>query len=607
MRNRKAPKTLAEEVADLEDPAPKDLDPEQPDVGDSSDGDSGEDTARATGHYLEVSKGKIRKPIPSLGPEYSGSHISRDDFFDPEGGSDDDPFASAPSEQSGSSDAGDTGEFVDPDDIDPDLEEHVDEDEEIDSDEAFGEDDEANYHGFTFRGSKSAQGRLDEDSEAAGYLGTEVLDEDRSSISELGSDKTDIAQAPDGTVGYSIDQTKSEPDSGDNMDEDPDVEMEDKSSISSEAEELSSEALGSSTDESSTPPPADNDRAALRKIMADSQELITSNLSKAAESDVAKGQAIKEQRRAFDSLLNTRIRLQKAMVATNSLPSLGPTSSKSADPAVEAAETAALKLWSTMDSLRHSLQHKSSSKFVPPMPIQAGSGTPLSTLWTHMQAREHHIRPHRLSTFNKWASKTAPTSSLPRANKFSSTPTQQPLSAVLEQQLTSTANMEKLVAKTRIPRSCAPLQAAAATASSKHSESTDLLPDIESTLIYDDADFYSLLLRDLLDQRSSDPNPNNSSIPSLVPSTMPGIKDPALRIQKKRVDTKASKGRKIRYTVQEKVQNFMAPDERGKWGERQRDELFKGLLGKRVMREDDEMMDESEDERKAEDGLRLFR
>ena len=50
---------------------------------------------------------------------------------------------------------------------------------------------------------------------------------------------------------------------------------------------------------------------------------------------------------------------------------------------------------------------------------------------------------------------------------------------------------------------------------------------------------------------------------------------------KKEVDTKASKGRKIRYHVHEKIQNFMMPiPNDGGWHEEQIDELFSSLLGK---------------------------
>lgn len=83
---------------------------------------------------------------------------------------------------------------------------------------------------------------------------------------------------------------------------------------------------------------------------------------------------------------------------------------------------------------------------------------------------------------------------------------------------------------------------------------------------------------------------------------------------KKPVDTKASKGRKMRYTVQEKLQNFMAPDDVGSWGERQRAELFGSLFGRKVRLGEDEGgdggemegVDGDEDGLEGEGRLRLF-
>jgi protein AATF/BFR2 len=60
--------------------------------------------------------------------------------------------------------------------------------------------------------------------------------------------------------------------------------------------------------------------------------------------------------------------------------------------------------------------------------------------------------------------------------------------------------------------------------------------------------------------------------------------------------------------VQEKLQNFMAPEERGEWGERQRDELFGSLFGKRLRLGEEDVESESEMEADAEEaGLMLFR
>jgi protein AATF/BFR2 len=49
--------------------------------------------------------------------------------------------------------------------------------------------------------------------------------------------------------------------------------------------------------------------------------------------------------------------------------------------------------------------------------------------------------------------------------------------------------------------------------------------------------------------------------------------------KKKKVDTKASKGRKLRYHVHEKLLNFMAPEPRGTWHESMVEELFGSLFG----------------------------
>ena len=49
------------------------------------------------------------------------------------------------------------------------------------------------------------------------------------------------------------------------------------------------------------------------------------------------------------------------------------------------------------------------------------------------------------------------------------------------------------------------------------------------------------------------------------------------------VDTKASKGRKLRYEVHEKLQNFMVPiplAANGGWHEEKIDELFSSIMGR---------------------------
>ncbi len=71
--------------------------------------------------------------------------------------------------------------------------------------------------------------------------------------------------------------------------------------------------------------------------------------------------------------------------------------------------------------------------------------------------------------------------------------------------------------------------------------------------IFDDQDFYNQLLRELIERRTD-------SVSDPVELSRRAIELQKLRSQnKKKVDTKASKGRKIRFDVHKPMVNFMAP------------------------------------------------
>jgi protein AATF/BFR2 len=81
--------------------------------------------------------------------------------------------------------------------------------------------------------------------------------------------------------------------------------------------------------------------------------------------------------------------------------------------------------------------------------------------------------------------------------------------------------------------------------------------------IFDDTDFYNQLLREVIDRKSS-----NISDP--VELSRRAIELQKLRSKKKNVDTKASKGRKIKFEVHKPLVNFMAPIHRNKMPEEAR-------------------------------------
>jgi protein AATF/BFR2 len=89
--------------------------------------------------------------------------------------------------------------------------------------------------------------------------------------------------------------------------------------------------------------------------------------------------------------------------------------------------------------------------------------------------------------------------------------------------------------------------------------------------IFDDGDYYQQLLKEFIDSRMNESGEMSSRLEQL--------KQLQKKKSKKNVDTKASKGRKIRYEIQEKIQNYMAPEPRGDWHEEMKEELFASLLG----------------------------
>lgn len=328
------------------------------------------------------------------------------------------------------------------------------------------------------------------------------------------------------------------------------------------------------------------DRAELRKVMAEEQKSVAASLSQAAKADAEKGRAVKSQRVTFDSLLNTRIKLQKALVGTNTLTALSEESDQDypAD-AFHAAETAAFNLWSSLNDLRETLESNRTGKKRKHSAFTEDTST--SDLWSHMCTREASSLPHRNSVLEKWSAKARGAAAIQPRNRIN-TGAEQTIVDVLQEQLSG----DRLVKRARTPRSCAPVQLARKIS--------------DSDSVYDDADFYGLLLQSLLEQRSAD---------SVAASAGASNIDVSFQMRreaktKKNIDTKASKGRKLRYTVHEKLQNFMAPEDRSLWGERQADELFGSLFGRKMgLAEDDDEDEKMEDEAadEAEAGLMLFR
>ena len=320
----------------------------------------------------------------------------------------------------------------------------------------------------------------------------------------------------------------------------------------SDVEDASDDSESDGSDESEVKPTkssASRDKLKALNAAQSTESALVSSLTASSADQARKGAAVEQQQGAFDRLLDSRIKLHKAVTLSNEV---SPTSDDEADvsDATAKAEAAALSLWSTIDSIRCDiLTHHSSTQANPAKkrkisPLTPTQTTPLSTLHDHAQTLETTALAHRQSTLNHWYARTRPASA-PSASRSALTSTDTTsISTVLETYLNT--NLPKL-----LPTTC------------------------PSPHTFSDTPFYQSLLTTLIASRT-----NAASLPSSLPSSLPTrSQNPKV---KKNVDTKASKGRKIRYTVHEKLQNFMAPEDRSTWTDEGRREFFGSLFGQRV-------------------------
>ena len=442
-------------------------------------------------------------------------------------------------EEGDESDEEDDEEYDDPDEADLAADEIQAADSEIDSDDALGESDVERYKGYSFRGSYNPKAKR---ATAADFMSEEeVNDEDE-------SEEDGMDDGLDALVnGGSEEEDDDEEDDGEDDEEDEDDEDEEEDEEEDEDEEPKK--------------PAKPNMGALSKT-----------------ADVEKGIAIQKQRKVYDGLLNLRIRLQKALIAANSFSAVESDEETGSEP-YEAAEEAAVKLLNTISSLRDNFGAAAQTGDKRKHMDQSMS---TGDIWAQLQAEDDAARTFREARLEKWSKKvqsvnmTRPTA-LSQRNKT--------LIGSLQEQLLNPDG--RLVKRTRVPRSCAPAQA------------TKRL--LEDDKIYDDADFYQMLLKELVGQRTVETTgAHASAVPTVMVSAS---KEPKIR---KQVDRKASKGRKMRFTVHEKLQNFMAPEDRRAWEQSAIDRFFGTLFGQKMELNEEDSDEDMESVDDEEGGLRLF-
>ncbi|KAJ3412207.1 hypothetical protein HDV05_001117 [Chytridiales sp. JEL 0842] len=398
----------------------------------------------------------------------------------------------------------------------------------------------------------------------------------------------------------------------------------------------------------------------LKKIEEDEKKMVKA-MHQSAKGDVEKGIHVKAQMSLWDSILDIRIQFQKAITVANRLPTpstfpafiypgaLSPSDANDGLSAVSAASKELASLIGDLLHLRATLTSKNESVKMASNEIVAkcldskkkrkrslnddghdqdastfleSSKDVLASTYADISAFDSAFKPFRDATIEKWNAKVVAAAGGAAAaiqmKKLKAINT-----SVLTQIKTILQDRDRLVKRTRLVRDSdgprfgdlptpdlttnqdpvPPTDPNALVHPSRQSEALDTHLSTHDPHIFDDTDFYQLLLKELIESRMSD-----TSNPILLATKFAELRElQRKQRKKKKVDTKASKGRKIRYHVHEKLMNFMVPVPKGTWHESMVEELFGSLFGHQQAEAEEGKMDVDGGEIVVpNDGLKLF-
>ncbi|MCO5591063.1 hypothetical protein L7F22_045040 [Adiantum nelumboides] len=283
------------------------------------------------------------------------------------------------------------------------------------------------------------------------------------------------------------------------------------------------------------------------------------NLKGRSDEEMLKGQAVRSQKALWDNCLEVRILLQKPFSNANRLP-LGDIkdgmcqSSREVEGAfakLNAASTnTMLSLHQTLkvllnqvDSLSKVSDNDSASKDNEELEILED----LDSIWAQISASYARFIPFRNTSVDRWQRKTQ-LSTGAAASKSKLRAFNQSISQQIENHM---RDFSRMLQRMCSRRSCVKVIGMPAEDGILNNDRDDFNEGSKDNSgdaeLIDDTEFYQELLREFLE--SSNP----SSLGALYPVRNLRHKN------RKIVDRRASKGRKIRYNVHDKIVNFMVP------------------------------------------------
>lgn len=424
-------------------------------------------------------------------------------------------------------------------------------------------------------------------------------DSDGEDIEEASDDEESdsLSEGGDGLIDDEAEEASDDEDSEGVADSEEETSKSASSLTSSGGETSDSESdtqTGSDTEE-----PQDFKRNKLKELMTQERKVMLNRISTSTQTDALKGFAVISQQRQFDNIIDARIKLQKAVQSANALPLNNETFEEFQESNSEELQAQATNSLTTLLDALLSLRTKIYNKekvMKEPLKLTIKKRT-LSEYLSETENLDAILKKNREQVLTKWSHKVQSASGAQalNASKFKA------LNQGSAQQVESNLmDMDRLVKRTRLNRrNVVPMgriedeEMEDDTNAEKSHIDRSLKEDPD---VFDDEDFYRVLLNDLVNKKLTEGAPSGGLV---ITKTK----------VKKNVDTKASKGRKLKYTVQEPIQNYEAPNGSFKWDDLQIDEFFAGLLGQRVDFAEGSDDDSSEDEEKEmlkQDGVKLF-
>ncbi|KAF6722053.1 Protein AATF [Oryzias melastigma] len=325
------------------------------------------------------------------------------------------------------------------------------------------------------------------------------------------------------------------------------------------------------------------------------EEVVRTFSQDKVDGEVEKGRAVRNQLALWDQFLEARIKIQKALVTANQLPQphtfpefrkrggaelqgvLGNTHK-----ALKALQRSLLELQDllleqnpdTMSIVSHSedeelvSDEECAERRGPKRKLEMADYPAL------MAKRFSSFEPFRTVTLQKWDDRTRLVGGRGGFGAFDRSIVTQ-VQQVLE-------DKERLVQRTQIQRSEYRVLGRAEKALDTRQNADEQegvkpnshLKHLDED-IFDDDDFYHQLLRELIERKTSTADSNEQ-----LATGRQWLAIQKLRSKMKRkVDTRASKGRKVRFHVHSKLLNFMAPMDNSSMSDEARSELFRSLFG----------------------------